>query len=361
VATALIDEVFNPAQPVRRRGFLVGRDDEVTRVLTHLTTPGTHLLICGVRGIGKTSIARVAEAELRSRDRTAHVDYMQCDASTTFRDLAERALRPLAPLPQSLRLESPAATAEALDRVVGFLLVDEFDRLAPDERRKLADLMKAISDRPGPAFAICIVGVAHTALDLFGEHPSVARCLVEVAIQSLGKLAAHKLADDGFRALAVSVRPDLLLDIARMSRGYPSNAVLLCRYIAEAGLRLPRRYIDLPDMLAAMNALLSEKGLSSRNAYLKLAAGPGGDDLQKVLNVAAKLDGDEFTESELAAAVVKAFGLARANITAAIELASANSPNRLLDVVRANTYRFRDLRMPMILLIMEFIYLNTPR
>ena len=83
--------------------------------------------------------------------------------------------------------------------------------------------------------------------------------------------------------------------------------------------------------------------------------------MKLVLNAASKLDGDEFTESELATATVKASGLARPNISAAIELASAKSPNRVFEVVRPNAYRFRDLRMPMILQVLEFIQLNSPK
>ena len=360
MATLPLDEVFNPAQPVRKRGFLIGRNTEVERVVTHLTTPGTHLLICGVRGVGKTSIARVAEVELRRKVPHSHVDYMQCDTNTTFRDIAERALRALNPLQPTMRLDSPAIVAEALDGVSGFLLIDEFDRLKPEERRLLADLMKVLSDRSA-SFSICIVGVARNALDLFGEHPSVARCLVELPIHRLTKPDAQKLADEGFRTLSLRIRADLLLDIARISRGYPSNAVLLCRYIAETVIGASPASIDMPEMLQAMSTLLSEKGLSSRDAYLQLTSGAGGDDMKLVLNAASKLDDDEFTESELATVTVKAHSLSRPNISAAIALAAAKSPNRLFDTVRANTYQFRDLRMPMIIQVIEFMQLNAPK
>jgi ATPase family protein associated with various cellular activities (AAA) len=356
MSTTILDSVF-PTGPVRKRGLLVGRDTEVDRAVTLLSASATHLLMCGLRGIGKTSIARVAEVILREGDPLARVDYKQCGSRTTYVSLLEDVLKHLGVI-RYRALVSPAEVADRLASASGFLLIDEFDRLAQEDRRLVAELMKALSDC-GSRFAICAVGVAATALDLFDEHPSVARCLTELPVKILAKNDIQTIATNGFQALGLAVREDLLLDIARLSRGFPAHVVLLCRYTAEYAMNSSTKKIEPRELRAALGNLLREKGAAAREAFLRATSGSAGDKARLVLRAAASLTSDEFTEDELAE-TARFYGVSREQVKVTSIDCTARTPNQIFDVIRANTYRFRDPRMPWIILITEYLDQGLP-
>jgi type II secretory pathway predicted ATPase ExeA len=162
----LINQVFHPERPVVKRGLLVGRTDEVAKTISHLETVGGHVLLCGHRGIGKTSIAKVAEASLRERHSSVVVAYLMCDQRITF-DVIVDVLLTHAKIPRAaLHIASPAFVAAALVNVEGFLLIDEAERLNVEDRLLIAELMKSLSDSSAK-FSLCVVGVARTALNSF--------------------------------------------------------------------------------------------------------------------------------------------------------------------------------------------------
>jgi Cdc6-like AAA superfamily ATPase len=354
---ALIDSVFHPESPVTELLSLVGREREVGRAVKRLATHGGHVLISGNRGIGKTSIAKVAEGVLKraSDGYTAH--YLECGVTTKFHQIAEECAFNTPGLSSSSLPVAPARLAAAFSSARGFLLLDEVDRLKESERGELSEFMKALSDRSA-LFSVCVVGIARTATDLFAGHLSVHRCLNEINVRKLEAQEIEQIVVDGFSRLECKVLPAILQDVAHLSRGYPSTAVLLCRHAAESLARSGRRVLEQLDFKSGLRDLLEERGTATQDILARFAMQDRLRHKQSIMFAAGLLERDEFTFEELLLESLKRVVVDKGVFENICIGFCINGPERIFDNPATNILRFSDPRVPIMLRVMEYLRVN---
>jgi uncharacterized protein len=77
--------LLSPARPIQSIEFLQGRAKELERIHRALFAPGRHIFIYGDRGIGKSSLAAAAAAQVQSAD-SPYID-VSCSTDSTFRSV----------------------------------------------------------------------------------------------------------------------------------------------------------------------------------------------------------------------------------------------------------------------------------
>jgi type II secretory pathway predicted ATPase ExeA len=349
-----IDRVFHPERPVLKRGFLVGRDNEVDETLKRLGTAGGHVLICGHRGIGKTSIARVAETALRTKDAKLVFSYVSCDSTTRFLDITTAIFEKTSAADWKGACHSPSRSAQLLVETNGFVLIDELDRLAQSEREPLSEFMKALSDGAAK-FSVCVVGIARTATDLFASHLSVHRCLNEVHVAQLSRPDVGKLVDQGFSALGQVVRADSVIDIARLSQGFPSNAVAICRHVAEELLDRDSKSIGPREISLGLERLLVVRGGAPTLVLRRVLTGPDEELKRQMLLAASSIETEEFSDAEFYATTRKRIKLDRDSFDAWSLGFCIEGPEKVLEIVVPGVFRFSDPRMSMIIGVNDYL------
>ena len=304
--------IFTPSGPVAAAqdtddpdgGSLVGRETEREQILRALIEDRMHVLIHGERGMGKTSLANFAVAQLHRADflLARHV----CAAGEGFdtilgalvgelrrtaaaRDPALAARLPARPLPP---MEARAAL-ETLRDVRTVLVVDEFDRIADDATRiAFADLLKYCSDRRLP-LSFLLVGVAETAGQLLGGHPSVQRCLARLALPLLADAEIERIVARGEEA-GLSVPPPLRRGVAGLARGIPYMAQLLSLRAGQAALTEGRMELRGEDLHAAIDAAIAEADPAAQTLYDRATAGGRDAAMVQLLRAAAAGARDPF-------------------------------------------------------------------
>lgn len=349
-----IDAVFHPERPVADPSQLVGRNEEVQLTVDRLSTSGGHVLLYGHRGIGKTSIAQVADVTLRKDHPHLLVRSMSCDVQTDFLSIAATCLEGTAHAENREVHRSPVRVADLVFDRRGFLIIDELDRLGKNERSLLGDFLKRLSDR-GASFSVCAVGIAQTAAELFSGHPSVSRCLNEIDVQRLPERRLAEIVEIGFITLHQRVRVDVVEDIARLSLGFPSNTVLICRYIAEGAIRAPTGMIGPEELRRGLLRLLSERGRSTADLLSYLAHSPRGALKRSVLLAGTMLKLEEFTTDQLFDATRDQCSIERKVFENLWVGMCMDGPEYAFDNVRPSVIRFRDPRFPLMLLVSEFV------
>jgi Holliday junction resolvasome RuvABC ATP-dependent DNA helicase subunit len=66
-----VGSVFSPAAPIREKDVFAGRRDQLRMVIDAINQQGQHALIYGERGVGKTALANVVAAFLKSMGQSA--------------------------------------------------------------------------------------------------------------------------------------------------------------------------------------------------------------------------------------------------------------------------------------------------
>jgi hypothetical protein len=87
-----IREVFTPHIPVDEITNFFGREDEATRLVSVIDSPGQHILLYGDRGVGKTSLAKTTCKVILQKIQRGHFFEKRCDSGDTFASIFEEPL-----------------------------------------------------------------------------------------------------------------------------------------------------------------------------------------------------------------------------------------------------------------------------
>ncbi|HEY0637623.1 MAG TPA: AAA family ATPase [Pseudonocardiaceae bacterium] len=370
-----VRQVFTPHQPVQPGEELAGRKREVRKLVEVLNTPGQHALLYGDRGVGKSSLANVVSHAFRQ---AAGRDYFvkRCDHTDTFESIFRD---PLAAVgvdvlrveyvtqeittrkaevaafdvltagrerqhgqSTTYRPEGTMGASEAarhLAGLSGFMLIDELDGVGdPVARRKVAELIKQLSDL-GSAFKLLLVGIAETATDLTGAHPSVQRSLRETKLHLMAEETLRNIIARGAHRLGLSFDDDVMTAIARLSAGYPHFTHLLALKCAENAIRNGQRRVEPSDLPLAMTIAVEDAEGTLRQAYHS-GVRASAEGHRAVLTAAASLDGIEFTTAQLRDALPPAL-----NPAGPLRRLVSDDGATILRRTTKGVYRFSDPRM----------------
>jgi hypothetical protein len=314
LARQRLSGIFTPSGPVAAASAeeagdpdgssLIGREAEREQILRALVEDRMHVLIHGDRGMGKTSLANFAVAQLHRADfmLARHVCAAGAGFDTILGALVGELRRVAAARDPELAGRLPArplppvearAALEALGEVRAVLVVDEFDRIADDTTRvAFADLLKYCSDRRLP-LSFLLVGVAETAGQLLGGHPSVQRCLARLALPLLADAEIERIVARGEEA-GLSVPPPLRRAIATLARGMPYMAQLLSLRAGQAALTDGRMELRGEDLRAAIDAAIAEADPVAQTLYDRVTAGGRDAAMVQILRAAAAGARDAF-------------------------------------------------------------------
>lgn len=308
--------VFTPAAPINERDLFAGRRDQIRRVIDAINQRGQHVIIFGERGVGKTSLANVLTEFVGGVILAPRVncdaadDYSSVwrkvfgdiDIGTTRRGTGFAATNGrttaslLERLPKKITPEVVRQTLMLLGaQAFMIIVVDEFDRLAdPQVRRLFADTIKTLSDH-SIAATLVLVGVADSVDGLIAEHQSVERALVQVQMPRMSKEELEEIIRKGLDRLKMEIGPDALRRITLLSQGLPHYTHLLGLHATREAIDGGATAIELGQVTAAIGKALTQAQQTIRSAHHKATMSPRKDNLfERVLLACALAPTDDL-------------------------------------------------------------------
>jgi Cdc6-like AAA superfamily ATPase len=286
---------FSPSIPVTTRDVFSGRTEQLNRVMDVVASGGRHAVIYGERGVGKTSLARVINDVFASETmakNSYHAAYYTCSSQDTFASIwkglfGEIQLQESAAgigfvsqptitgFPASNLLTDDEPTPDAVRRLLKqlsshvrlVLFIDEFDRPTdPTVRPLVADMIKILADQAIPV-TLVLIGVGETVDDLITGHESVHRSLTQIQMPTMTPAELSEIVERGIGASGMTVDPEFVRRVTRMSLGLPHYAHLLGSKGALAAIEQERTHVELDDFAAAVSAALEDALHSTRQRY----------------------------------------------------------------------------------------------
>ncbi len=293
LARLKLRRAYTPAQPITDKSMFAGREGILTNLIRAIEDERLHIIVYGLRGIGKTSLLHVlAQA---ARDARYLVTYISCGAHATF-DETFRTVAAAIPLlfhedygPTSPEAERRASLADLLTpsevsprrasdlcaKVVGtraLVVLDEFDRCESAAfRRDMAEFLKNLSDR-SLRVQLVIAGVAGNLEELIEPYPMIQRAVAVIEMPrmtqgELGELVRKGQAVSGFGFGAVAIET-----LVSAANGLPYLASLLSQHACLAALARSSLTVTCADVLSAMTEALAEmKGRAQRRTLMEIA------------------------------------------------------------------------------------------
>jgi hypothetical protein len=157
---------------------------------------------------------------------------------------------------------------ESLPKMYQYVFVfDEFDRIASfGTKTAIADTIKHFSDYP-QNITIVIVGVGYSIEELFGAHPSIQRCCLQIPMPRMSKPELSEILTDRYPQIGLTCDHILVDRLIELSRGLPGYAHLAGREAALSAVRRRQRAIDELDYSAAITESVRRAQESIVTAY----------------------------------------------------------------------------------------------
>lgn len=269
-----LKKVLSPSRPLQSVEFLRGREEQLTGIKRALFQDGRHILIHGLRGVGKSSLAQTSAFSLANSSDPVIIG---CDERSTFHSLIKEVYDQARGRDPEVSKEvregkisfvrfgigaearsssertdagSPTSINEAV-RLVQYIrdkvskrlviVIDEFDLIPNrEEQVSFTNFLKQISDRHVDAtFIVC--GIGESAQTLMDSHPSADRYFHTVGLGQLPWEARFEIVESAAGSLGVKVDRDTVIRIARISNGFPhyvhfiSEHLFWCVHEAQNG------------------------------------------------------------------------------------------------------------------------------
>jgi hypothetical protein len=177
---------------------------------------------------------------------------------------------------------SPDSVRRALtiisQNALPILIIDEFDRLAKDVKRGVADTIKTLSDHAVSA-TVVLVGVADSVGELIEEHESVERALIQVHMPRMSYREVEEIVTTGLARLGLSIDQHALRRICTLAQGLPHYAHLIGLEAANLAIDLQSKDIDLQMMSRAIENAIMNSQESVKRTWHQATTSPRKDNL----------------------------------------------------------------------------------
>jgi Cdc6-like AAA superfamily ATPase len=304
---AKINHAFTPGSPIDSKDLFAGRKRQREKLISTIFQKGEHAILYGERGVGKTSLANTLfDFLVFMGEYKYYRAKVNCADHMSFEDIWRSIFKQLVfthedgttttvdeMLPESPSSENIRETFQVF-RDPSIIIVDELDKITDSGvRRKLADTIKTLSDNAIKTTMI-LVGVGDSIEQLFGEHRSIERAIVQVPMRRMVKGELLEIIDKGLAQCE-----DMTIDnaakerIADYSQGLPYFTHLLARESALHAVRSDRTDIDMSDLEEAIKEAVDTQLETNLTAYNKAVSAPRGKNFKPVLLACALAEKNE--------------------------------------------------------------------
>jgi energy-coupling factor transporter ATP-binding protein EcfA2 len=292
---ARVAQAFTPGAPIDDFALFAGRWTQVQDVISAVVQKGQHVALYGERGVGKTSLANVLSDIFKADDLPQFTSVkVNCSTDDTFASLWKNIFRELGGAidhsllsPEDVRYHLAGLDPPAL------IVVDELDRLEDDDSLTLlSDAVKTLSDHTVPS-TLVLVGVAQSIGDLIGEHESIARALVKVAVPRMTREELREILDKGSEPAGVTFTDPAAEQIVALSRGLPHFTHLLALHAGQRVVADDRTNVEIDDVIRAVPGAVERHVVEGD--YMRATHSPHSDNLYpQVLLACALAPQDQF-------------------------------------------------------------------
>lgn len=379
-----VRDIYTPYQPVTTNSLFFGRKKEVGNIVKQLNTPGQHSVLFGDRGVGKSSLSNVV-CDVLSQMMARELIKKICDSHDSFETIIEPLLQKVGydllvdkvecqneismtaavKVPYVSagvqhkdadktvfngvkgRASSPSWVAERIKGLSVLFLLDEIDVIKEEEKWKIAELVKQLSDE-GSSLKFLIVGIAETATELTNGHPSVQRCLKETRLPKMSDSEIDEIVLSGAEKLGLKFTARAVSRIRSVSSGFAHFAHLLALKSAEAAIATDRVEIDVVHIKLATDDAMDDAEGTLRTKYNEVVRSSNTGEFVNILVSASMIDKDEFNAADLRGVYARIYGHERNQgwFNNFLVKIVSDGPDTILKRLAKGVYKFNDPRMP---------------
>ena len=242
VLRADCEQVFTPGAPIKESDLFAGRSEQIAKLTQRIRSPGSHAIVFGERGVGKSSLVNVFKF-IADRN-AARIQYIRIagvagdTASSVYMKIFKRITVSLPDgstfrvsdayegkviVADDVLIEMQRFTSAATPVVV----IDEFDKISSREvKDEIAETIKLLSDEHANV-TFFVVGIADSVAQLIEGHESLGRAVAQVEMPRMSDQEIIEVLLPRIRRLGFRIDSEALWECVFLSKGLPFYGHLL--------------------------------------------------------------------------------------------------------------------------------------
>ena len=290
----ILNSVFVPSTPIESKDIFSGRIKQIHSCIDSLSQRGSHIVLYGDRGIGKTSFSNIIRLMFLPN---YYVVKLNCDSQDTVESLWKKVFeRIIVTYEQPQKSMGISQSEQIIDKTTSLLslitqgekfnlnlferglklapqklviIFDEFDRLGGTfNKNRFVDQVKNISDNYSE-ITLIFVGVAENVNELIGKHPSIERNLKQIYLPAMTHEELRGICITGLNKAEMTMADNVIKHIVKFSCGFPHFVHLLCLNSCKFAVFEQKVKVDNHHFNLAVQQSIDETSESLREAYQK--------------------------------------------------------------------------------------------
>jgi Cdc6-like AAA superfamily ATPase len=235
------EQVFTPGTPIKESDLFAGRKPQIEKLTQRIRSPGSHAVVYGERGVGKSSLVNVFKFIADSS--ASKIQYVRVAGvgKDTFTSLFMKVFKRITiegnqgRKQLSEKYDGKEITAddvlleflEFAESATPIIVIDELDKIVSQEvKQEIAETIKLISDERANA-TIFVVGIADNVADLIEGHESIDRAIAQVEMPRMSDQEIIDVIHPRVKRLGLKITEDAIWDCVFLCKGLPHYAHLI--------------------------------------------------------------------------------------------------------------------------------------
>lgn len=230
-------EPFFAATAVTNKVNLVGRDFDLNKVISIINKKGYHIIISGERGIGKSSLIKTANTELKKDKKNKEwisVEY-KCTGSGDYTSVCSEVLASLGSKDKSV-YDAPFNLVKLVTstETTGYLIIDEFEMCDDLDKKLFSQLLKHLGEAGSP-ITLCFCEAIDIPKVMYKAHKSTRRYIEKIKLSGLSQSGTAEIVNKVLKLAGMNELPPVEeAVIHNITQGVPYRIKELGREIVRA-------------------------------------------------------------------------------------------------------------------------------
>lgn len=275
------EQAFTPGTPIQESDLFAGRSDQIAKLTQRIRSPGSHAIVFGERGVGKSSLVNVFKF-IADRN-AARIQYIRIagvandTASTLFMKIFKRMTIELDGRSAKLSDSYEGKTIVSDDVLLEMqnfssastpiIVIDEFDKISSKQvKDEIAETIKLLSDeRVNVTFFV--VGIADSVAQLIEGHESLGRAVAQVEMPRMSDQEIIEVLHPRIKSLGLRIDSHALWECVFLSKGLPFYAHLIGLHACQACCDARKSTIKSAEIKVAQERSINESNGSIRTDF----------------------------------------------------------------------------------------------